>query len=425
MIIRNVLIVPGISTFVHYDMAAQRAGAVPDGFLYRGQPVTPGFTKIVQPAEILSVVLVLEDGSIAHGDCVDVTAGGFAGRDRVFLPREHLERVERELCPLLIGRSVAEFRSNLNILDGGSEGAPFHTAIRYGFSQALLHATSIAHREQLVETITREYELEGAELPAAIVPIKVTVPRENYDLHDRMILKKADLLPHAEFNDVDRHVGRDGSIFLNYVRRLSQRVQEIGAADYKPTFHFDVYGTFADAFDYRLDEIAAFLGKIEQVAAPYPVLIEAPIIARTQEEQIDLYAKLTGIQREMGIGVRIVVDDWCNTLDDIERFMSRGAGDIVQIKMPDLGGIENSIEAALYCRRNQFSCYLGGSNNETMHSARISAHIALACSPEFLSGRPGMGGDESLAFLGNEMRVAMAVVASSRKERKPAFSNDH
>jgi len=54
------------------------------------------------------------------------------------------------------------------------------------------------------------------------------------------------------------------------------------------------------------------------------------------------------------------------------------AGHMVQVKMPDLGGINNSIEAVLYCKEKGVDAYLGGSCNETDKSARVSVHIALA-----------------------------------------------
>ena len=68
---------------------------------------------------------------------------------------------------------------------------------------------------------------------------------------------------------------------------------------------------------------------------------------------------------------------WCNTLEDIKSFAER-AGHIVQIKTPDLGGINNTIEAVLYCREKGMGAYLGGTCNETDISARICTHIAAA-----------------------------------------------
>ena len=37
--------------------------------------------------------------------------------------------------------------------------------------------------------------------------------------------------------------------------------------------------------------------------------------------------------------VRLVVDEWCNTLADIEAFVAARAADVIHVKTPDLGGI--------------------------------------------------------------------------------------
>jgi methylaspartate ammonia-lyase len=59
-----------------------RAGTVPNGFSYDGAPRTPGFQRVCQPSECVSVMLVLDDGRVALGDCMDVIFTGAAGRDR-------------------------------------------------------------------------------------------------------------------------------------------------------------------------------------------------------------------------------------------------------------------------------------------------------------------------------------------------------
>ena len=92
---------------------------------------------------------------------------------------------------------------------------------------------------------------------------------------------------------------------------------------------------------------------------------------------------------ERGCAVELIADEWANTLDDIRRFADAGAADFVQVKTPDLGSIHNSIEALLHCRRAGIGAYLGGSANETEHSSRICAHVALACRADLLICKPG------------------------------------
>src|SRR4029077_8464593 len=79
MQIRDVIPVVGRSGFFNRDLAAVKAGARADGFAYPGKPLSPGFEKIVQPGTAISVMLVLNDGQVAYGDCTDVILTGVAG----------------------------------------------------------------------------------------------------------------------------------------------------------------------------------------------------------------------------------------------------------------------------------------------------------------------------------------------------------
>ncbi len=67
---------------------------------------------------------------------------------------------------------------------------------------------------------------------------------------------------------------------------------------------------------------------------------------------------------------------------------------MIQIKTPDLGGINNTIEAVLYCKDKGLGAYQGGTCNETDRSARICTDIALATRPDQILAKPGMGLDE-------------------------------
>src|SRR5262249_42956821 len=84
MKIADVIAVADRAGFFNRDLAAVKAGAKADGFAYPGKPVSPGFTRIVQPGTAISVMLVLEDGQVAFGDCMDVILSGVAGRDPLF-----------------------------------------------------------------------------------------------------------------------------------------------------------------------------------------------------------------------------------------------------------------------------------------------------------------------------------------------------
>ena len=63
------------------------------------------------------------------------------------------------------------------------------------------------------------------------------------------------------------------------------------------------------------------------VAKPFSVCVEHVIDAGSRSEQIRISAALRSALRGRGSDVQIAVDEWCNTLEDIELFVSaRAAG---------------------------------------------------------------------------------------------------
>jgi methylaspartate ammonia-lyase len=410
MRVRSVICAIGRSGYLHRDLRAIKAGAAQDGFVFHGAPLSPGFKKIVEPASVISLMLELEDGQIAFGDCADVILAGIAGRDEAFHAEDHVDYLRREIAPALAGLDISRFRDNAVEFDRYQRGGKrLHTAVRYGLTQALLHATALARRRTMAEIIAAEY---GTTMSKTPIPILASGHKDDPLQLDRCILKRVELLPHASFTIVKEHVGMQGEKLLDFAGRVAKRIAAIGDADYAPRIHLDVYGTLGELFAMRMDPLADYLGRLMQAAQPYALLVESPVIADSQEEQIANLQRLRGLLVEKGVAVQLIADEWCNTLDDIKLFADVSACDYVQIKTPDLGGINNSIEAVLYCRGKRMGASLGGTANETDHSARITTHIGLACSPDFMLSKPGLGVDEALMIQGNEMARTLAIVAA-------------
>src|SRR5579862_8117250 len=130
MRIADVLTVPVRTGFFADDQAAIRAGAVHDGFTYRGRPLTPGFQTIRQPGEAVSVLLLLSDGQVAHGDCAAVQYSGVGGRAPVFRAAPAMATIERHVVPRLRGREITTFRDTAAEIDAlVVDGEPLHAAI--------------------------------------------------------------------------------------------------------------------------------------------------------------------------------------------------------------------------------------------------------------------------------------------------------
>jgi methylaspartate ammonia-lyase len=410
MKIAKLICATGISGYFNKDLAAVRQGARQEGFGYIDPPVTPGFAAVIQPGEVLSVMLLLEDGQVAFGDCLDVIFTGAAGRDPLFRAHAHRPVVEGPIRDLLCGRDCDEFRPLAGEIEAfRHNGEALHTALRFGISQALLHAAALAQRRTAAEIVAAEYDTAIATEP---VPLLGMCPTPHEFMVEKMIMKQVAILPHGSFANVATDLGPGGHKLIDYAAWLSQLIARQAADGYRPAIHLDVYGTIGELFDGDMAKISEFVGRLAEAAAPYALYLETPMIADSREGQIQAFKDLRAALDQSGQDVRLVADEWCNTLDDIRAFADAGAADFLQVKAPDLGGLGNSIEALLYCRRLGVGVYMGGSANETDQSAKLSAHIALACRADFLMNKPGQGVDEGVSILTNEMRRTLALIAA-------------
>ncbi|WP_238986669.1 hypothetical protein, partial [Paracoccus sp. MKU1] len=80
----------------------------------------------------------------------------------------------------------------------------------------------------------------------------------------------------------------------------------------------------------------------------------------------------------------------------------------------DLGGIHNTVDAVLHCKAHGVEAYQGGTCNETDISARACLHAALATRPDRVLVKPGMGFDEGMTIVANEMNRVLAVLETRR-----------
>ncbi|MDY0024059.1 MAG: hypothetical protein RBR66_03920, partial [Candidatus Izemoplasmatales bacterium] len=179
--------------------------------------------------------------------------------------------------------------------------------------------------------------------------------------------------------------------------------------NYYPVLHIDVYGTIGIAFNNDLDKIVDYLIDLEKTAAPFKLRIEGPIDAGNKEDTIYYLAKITEMLERKNSKVEIVADEWCNTLEDVIDFADNKAGHMLQIKTPDLGGVNNICEAIIYCNKVGIGSYCGGTCNETNISAEVTTNIAIACMADQCLAKPGMGVDAGFMIVKNEMNRVLAI----------------
>lgn len=408
MKIVDVILTKSYTGFYFDDQRAIKAGAGHDGFMYVGKPITEGFTSIRQAGEAISIQLVLEDGTIGYGDCAAVQYSGAGGRDPLFLASDFIPFIEKNLVPQLIGEDVSKFRPLAEKYDRMLiDGKRMHTAIRYGITQALLNATANSRRITMAEVIRDEYDVEKSEYKP--VPVFAQSGDDRYDNADKMIMKEADVLPHALINHVGTKLGEHGEILIKYIAWLRDRILKYRVnKDYDPIFHIDVYGTIGLAFNYDVDKMFEYLLECEKTAAPFRIRIEGPIDTGDREGTMNYEKILTEKLDKAGSRLQIVADEWCNTLEDIKYFADNHAGHVLQIKTPDLGGVNNVAEAILYCNEKGVGSYCGGTCNETNISAQTTTNIAIACRALQCLAKPGMGVDEGFMIVKNEMNRVIA-----------------
>ena len=452
--ITKVLAVPATGAYYYEDLSALQANPIPLAERYTAAPVTPGFHRVREPAEAVSVGLVLDDGRVAWGDCVAVAYSGKAGRDPVFRVEAGLATVREVVVPAIQGREVTTFRELAEAVDGLLESVevtrplpqpkgmtrrdlltaparlwraaqgedeegegktppvervtverPLHTAVRYGVSQALLRAVALARGVTMAEVIAEEW---GLPLPDAPVSIHAQSGGERTHNADKMIARRVASLPHALVDDIPEQLGEDGSALTRYVRWLKERIQELGDDDYLPTIHLDVHGALGQICENNLGRVLGQLYALELAAQPYPLRVESAVIMESRAAQIETMRTLREYVRFRKMSVQLVVDEWANTLDDIRTFVDAQAADMIQIKMPDLGSVHNSVEAVLICQAGGVGAFLGGSCAETDLSAKVAVHVALAVRPDIIMAKPGMGVDEGIMLVRNEMARTLA-----------------
>jgi methylaspartate ammonia-lyase len=407
MRISDVIFAHGQGAFYNDDQAAVKNGAAREGFFYTGRPLTPGFSVVRTAAPVLEIGLALDNGLVSWGDMMNVQYAAAGGRDPLLDPVALQARLEIELVPSLIGLDLNGFRTVMErLLAGRTHHAALPNSVKYGLSQAVLTAVAASRGCTPAEVISVEY---GFPLHIRPVPIFCQSGEDRRLNVDKMILRRADAIPHGLINNLAL-IGDEGRALAEYVRWVRDRVLLHGKPDYRPTLHFDVYGGIGQVFDNDIDRIVSFLRRLETLAEPFRLCIESPVDFGSARDQISGLAEIRRRLRQCESGVQIIADEWCNTLADVEAFVAAGAADLIQLKMPDMGSLHDTLCGIEVCRKGGIGVYLGGSCTETDLSARISVHVAVAAQVDLMLAKPGMGVDEAYSLIANEQSRLMTIL---------------
>src|SRR6202043_794231 len=154
------------------------------------------FRRIRQASGALAIVLVMDDGGVAHGDAVTVQYAGTAGREPPIAGDggPEVQGIETQLRRALVGREVSSFRATSELVDA----VRLSRAVKYGATQALLAAAAHATRRTIAEVVADEYGSAG---PIREVALFAQSGEDRHGAVDRMILRTVDELPHGLVNN--------------------------------------------------------------------------------------------------------------------------------------------------------------------------------------------------------------------------------
>lgn len=391
--IRRMSVTAGVGGYWVNDQAAVQRGAQRDGFFFAGAPVTPGFRAVREPSTAFCISLELADGQFAYGDCVTVFNAGAAGRPAP-LRAEDLPAVAAALAGAFDGRSFAGFREAAAALDGWA-GARWRLPVAFGASQALLSACALAGGTTMTEVLRREYGVDEA----LRVPGFAGSCGGEWQLNvDKAIARRVAMFPQSAIQ-----TAAECERLPEYVSWIVQRIAHLAPDGYAPDLHFDFHASLGRMYANDEERVCGYLADIVARAAPFKVYFEDPMLSSTAAEARERMARLRDRFDTRGPRCGLIADEWANAPGEMQRFASERAAHAIQIKVPDNGSLVTTIEAMRTCRTHGILPYLGGSCNETDISARATVHVGLAFGAWRLFSKPGMGFDEGLMVMGNEM----------------------
>ena len=393
--IKEVVTYNGWGGYFFEDIDKIRSKFIPPEDRYHTKTDHDRYPYIRTPAPVVGVGIKLEDGSVHFGDAVAVSFGGKAGRAGPGNTEQLEHWFKSDFAKWAKGREITRWLEIEQNFLGQFKSIP--AFIRYAVSQALLSAASRVSNELPYKLIASDLGLTPSTKP---IPLHGSSGANFSDTVDRMLARKIPYLPQGQFEDIANQIGPNGLHLLDWIKNFKKRAARF---NYSPTLTLDFHGSLDQVFSGDDKAIAEFIAAMAKKSVPHPLHLESPIVGKTLQDHGERLTKIKSLVSKNSPGTKIIADEWANELADINYLISKNAVDGIHIKMPDTGALSECAEAVAACKKSKVFALLGGSCTETDIGARASAHLALACSPDALLVKPGMGFDESFVMINNEL----------------------
>ncbi len=413
--------------------------------------IEPETVTSLQETSPVFIGVEIDGAAVAWGTCIPPVGNGQAGLLPPYRTSAILATVYEMVSPVLVGRKVDRFRELASLVQTIQETVSvpvstppveqpspgisrreiitgflvtpdqpaiitevnyqqvtqrLHPSLRLGLSQALLQAVALVRQRTLTEVLTEEFDL-----PLSEKPISIQVPiQRGQTLH--LPAGVGALTFQVDPGQPEKSLGQEGEHLQRFVRELRSNITRAKLG--RPiTIHLDLAGAYSTLYEDNIGKILGALYGLEQAAAPEAIFIQDPILSSDSTSQTEALGQLRQYLQMRKMSLRLVAGRLVQNLDDVHRLIREQPVHMIQLDMAILGSIQETIFASQACRDSGLGVLLTG-------PADLSAQVALAISPDYVSTSSGLPVGTTLALLSNEMARILAVLAhkDARSERR-------
>jgi methylaspartate ammonia-lyase len=237
-----------------------------------------------------------------------------------------------------------------------------------------LAALATLRNMTVAEVICQEYGLPRPEAP---VPLMLELALEQLPGEDLWQQVAALSLTFTGDDPADQ-LGVRGGRMLRLVRQLKELVVHMSHGGAEPLIYVSLDGGLGRLHDQSLGKVLGSIYGLEQAAGPYTVLASDPVRFEDQPEQIEKMAELKELVRKRGMSVQLVARAGLSTLDDVRAFLEADVVHAFYLDSLRLGGLNETIEAALAIRQAGKKTLLAGGDSGVL------GQLALALRPDLV-----------------------------------------